>query len=247
MFHEVAEPGQDGRMAEQLPRVDEVNVDGVNVADLRVSYDEGELLEADLASTPLAQFRLWFAEAYRLNLPEPNAMVLATSIDDQPSGRTVLLKGVDARGFTFFSNHQSRKGRELSANPHASLVFPWFAMHRQVVVVGDVALLSRDEVNEYFDSRPLGSRVGAWASPQSAPIEDRAELERRYSEAMRKFDDGEHVSAPQHWGGYLVIPRTVEFWQGRPSRMHDRLVFVRTHAEAALDDADGWAVQRLAP
>lgn len=234
-------------MDEQLPSAHEVSADDVNVADLRVSYDEGGLLEADLAATPLAQFCLWFAEAYRLNLPEPNAMVLATSIDDQPSGRTVLLKGVDGRGFAFFTNHQSRKGRELTANPHASLVFPWFAMHRQVVVAGDAQLLSREEVREYFDSRPLGSRVGAWASPQSQPIDNREELERRYVEAMRKFDEGQQVTAPEHWGGYLVVPRTVEFWQGRPSRLHDRLVFVRARSDASLDDVDGWSVQRLAP
>lgn len=224
-------------MSEHLP----------SLADLRVSYDEGELLEEHLAATPLAQFRLWFAEAYRLNLPEPNAMVLSTSIDDQPSGRTVLLKGVDGRGFTFFTNHNSRKGRELTANPHASLVFPWFAMHRQVVVVGDAQLLSREEVQEYFDSRPLGSRLGAWASPQSQPLENREALEQQYLEVMRKFDNQENFEAPQNWGGYLVVPRTVEFWQGRPSRLHDRLVFVRSRAEASLDDKDGWTVQRLAP
>lgn len=215
------------------------------LADLRVSYDAGTLLEGDLLATPLAQFAAWFDEALRVGLPEPNAMIVATTADDVPSARTVLLKEADARGFAFYTNLGSRKGRELASNPRASLVFPWFAMHRQVVVVGDVTAVPRDEAAAYFASRPLGSRLGAWASRQSEVIVDRDILDARYADLAERF--GDDVPLPDFWGGWLVRPVTVEFWQGRESRLHDRLRFRRVAPDARLDDAAGWVVERLSP
>ncbi len=196
------------------------------LADLRVSYDAGILEEGQVASTPLAQFRDWFDEAVALGLPEPNAMILATAgAGGQPSARTVLLKDVDERGFVFYTNLGSRKSRELTENPLASLVFPWFAMHRQVVVVGRAEQVSRTEAAEYFASRPHGSQLGAWASRQSAVIEGRAGLEARYEELQDQYPEGADVPLPDFWGGWLVRPQSVEFWQGRTSRLHDRLRF----------------------
>lgn len=216
------------------------------LADLRVSYDAGTLLEGDLLATPLAQFSAWFDEALRVGLPEPNAMIVATAGDDGvPSARTVLLKEADSRGFAFYTNLGSRKGREIAANPRASLVFPWFAMHRQVVVVGDVMPVPREEAVAYFASRPRGSRVGAWTSRQSEVIDGRDILDERYAEIDDRF--GDDVPLPDFWGGWIVRPATVEFWQGRESRLHDRLRFRRTSAQAALDAADGWVVERLSP
>jgi pyridoxamine 5'-phosphate oxidase len=215
--------------------------------DMRREY-AGELTEADLAPDWHTQFGRWFAEAVTAGqageLPEPNAMVLATADAlGWPSVRTVLLKGFDERGFTFFTNLTSRKGQEALANPHASVVFPWYVLHRQVIVRGAVRPVGRDETEVYFATRPRGSQLGAWASPQSSVIGSREELETAWSEAERRFPDGAPVPLPPHWGGFRVVPDSVEFWQGRPSRLHDRLRFRRADSH----DESGWLVERLAP
>jgi pyridoxamine 5'-phosphate oxidase len=209
---------------------------------MRRDYAErGAFLKSDLAAGWTEQFATWFAEAVTGGLVEPNAMIVATADRDsgRPSARTVLLKDYDARGFVFFTNYESRKGGELAGNPYASLVFPWFPMHRQVIVGGPVERVSRAETEEYFGSRPRGSRLGAWASPQSRVLADRAAVEAGLTAAIERFGDGP-VPAPPHWGGFRVVPDTVEFWQGRSSRLHDRLRFRRT-------DSEGWVVERLAP
>ena len=213
-------------------------------AAMRLDYARGAFLEDDLAPDWPAQFGRWFADAVAAGLTEPNAMIVATAAvaDDgsaRPSARTVLLKGYDQRGFVFFTNYESRKGAEALANPYASLVFPWFAMQRQVVVVGSVRPVDRAETEAYFAGRPRGSRLGAWASPQSQVVPDRAALDARYAEVAERFRDDDVVPAPPHWGGLRVVPETVEFWQGRSNRLHDRLRFRRTTA--------GWVVERLAP
>ncbi|GAA2192443.1 pyridoxamine 5'-phosphate oxidase [Micromonospora lupini] len=199
------------------------------------------LTEADLAADWHTQFDGWFADAVAFGLPEPNAMVVGTADDaGRPSGRTVLLKGYDPEGFVFFTNHLSRKGVEAAGNPYASLVFPWFPMQRQVVVAGSVAPVDQAVTESYFASRPRGSQVGAWASPQSQVVPDRAALEERYREVAERFADQAEIPTPPHWGGLRVRPDTVEFWQGRAGRLHDRLRFRRL-------DAGGWIVERLAP
>jgi pyridoxamine 5'-phosphate oxidase len=207
---------------------------------MRRDYTErGPLLEGDLAAGWPAQFAAWFAEAAAYGLPEPNAMIVATADrDGHPSARTVLLKGYDERGFVFYTNYLSRKGRELQANPYASLVFPWFPMQRQVLVAGAVERVSRAETEAYFATRPRGSQLGAWASPQSEVVPDRAAVEAGLAAATERFGDGP-IPAPPHWGGLRVIPETVEFWQGRSSRLHDRLRYRATHP--------GWVIERLAP
>jgi pyridoxamine 5'-phosphate oxidase len=206
---------------------------------MRHSYDAGGLSGADLASDWMTQFTAWLDAAVAAGLPEPNAMVLATaSADGRPSARTVLLKRVDKEGFSFFTNYGSRKGAELAVNPYASLVFPWIALHRQVVVVGSVRRVGREGSAEYFRSRPRGSQVSAWASRQSSVVPSRGAVEAAQAAAERRFGDGE-VPLPDFWGGFLVVPETVEFWQGRPDRLHDRLRF-RT-------DDGSWVVERLSP
>ncbi|WBB77842.1 pyridoxamine 5'-phosphate oxidase [Micromonospora sp. WMMD882] len=216
--------------------------DTVVPARLRTEYaEEKGLSPADLAADWHTQFDRWFTAAVTHGLPEPNAMVVGTAdAAGRPSGRTVLLKAYDPEGFVFFTNHTSRKGVELAANPYASLVFPWFAMHRQVTVTGRVTRVDRAETEAYFASRPRGSQLGAWASPQSQVIPDRATLEASRQAMVDRFADIDPIPAPPHWGGLRVLPDTVEFWQGRASRLHDRFRFRRT-------DADGWVVERLAP
>jgi pyridoxamine 5'-phosphate oxidase len=213
-----------------------------------VSYDAGVLDESHLRDAPLAQFRSWFDDAVAVSLPEPNAMIVATADPTgQPSARTVLLKDADARGFVFYTNLGSRKSRELAANPWASCVFPWFAMHRQVVVVGHVEEIDRDEAGEYFASRPHGSRLGAWASRQSTVIDGRSAIEQKYADLQEQYPEGVEVPLPDFWGGWLVRAESVEFWQGRESRLHDRLRFRAVGTRPALDDPAAWQVERLSP
>jgi pyridoxamine 5'-phosphate oxidase len=212
-----------------------------DLAALRRDYSSAGLAESDLASDPFTQFGRWLADAVAARLPEPNAMVVATADQDgQPSARTVLLKFYDAAGFVFFTNYTSRKGRELAANPRASLVFPWHALSRQVVVVGTTSLVSRAESVAYFRSRPHGSQLGALASgQQSAPVASREVLDERFQELSDRYPEGATVPMPDAWGGVRVAPATVEFWQGRGSRLHDRLRYEVTE--------DGWRVRRLCP
>lgn len=216
--------------------------DTVVPAAMRNEYaaDQG-LSEDDLAADWYTQFGRWFADAVAHPLPEPNAMIVATAdAAGRPSGRTVLLKGYDPDGFVFYTNYDSRKGGELAVNPWASLVFPWFPMQRQVVVAGPVERVDRAETEEYFASRPRGSQLGAWASTQSRVIPDRAALDDAYEAVAERFAGVEPIPPPPHWGGFRVRPESVEFWQGRASRLHDRLRFRRT-------EDGGWVTERLAP
>ncbi|NDU74894.1 pyridoxamine 5'-phosphate oxidase [Actinomadura sp. DSM 109109] len=235
-------------------------------ARLRRSYEGGELSESALPADPLALFAAWFAEVHAAGLAEPNAMVLATATrDGVPSARTVLLKGYGPQGFRFFTNLTSRKGEDLAENPRAALVFPWHPLYRQVRVEGPVSELPREESAAYFRTRPYGSRVGAWASEhQSGVIPGREVLERRYAEAAARWPDpaaapaaphgeaapggiaadaADAVPLPDFWGGYRVEPASIEFWQGRRDRLHDRIRYRR----ATPGDAEGWVVERLSP
>lgn len=213
---------------------------GRTVADLRRDYALAGLSESDVAPDPIMQFTRWFAQALAADITEPNAMTVATATrDGVPSARIVLLKGFDARGFVFYTNYESQKGRELMENPVAALVFHWVELQRQVRIVGAVEKASVEESDAYFQSRPRGSRLGAWASRQSAVLRGREELEQRLTALTGEYTERE-IPLPPFWGGYRVTPVSVEFWQGRTSRLHDRLRYTRP--------SDGaWQIARLSP
>jgi pyridoxamine 5'-phosphate oxidase len=211
----------------------------VDVAARRAEYEGRGLDVGDLDPDPIVQFRRWMAEAEEAKLVEPTAMALATAgADAMPTNRFVLLRGLDERGFAFYTNHLSEKATELAANPRAALLFGWLALHRQVRVSGDVEQFDDAEADAYFAGRPRGSQLGAWASPQSVVVVDRAEIDRLVADAEKRFGDGP-VPRPEFWGGYRVRPESVEFWQGRPNRLHDRLRYRR--------EGDAWVIERLAP
>jgi pyridoxamine 5'-phosphate oxidase len=209
-----------------------------SIADLRKDYTQAGLEQGD--PSPFKQFELWFNQALAADLLEPNAMTLATvTSEGRPDARIVLLKGFDTRGFVFYTNYRSQKGQELAANPHAALVFLWGDLERQVRVVGKVEKATDLEADTYFQSRPLGSRLGAWASTQSEVISSREVLETRMATLETEYQ-GREIPRPDHWGGFRVVPTEMEFWQGRPSRLHDRLRY-------RLQDNGAWVIDRLAP
>jgi pyridoxamine 5'-phosphate oxidase len=214
--------------------------DGADLAALRREYGDQGLDVPDLAPDPIAMFGQWLQDTVEAGLHEPNAMVVTTvSAESRPSSRLVLLKAVDDGGFVFYTNYESRKGRELAANPAVSLLFPWHDLQRQVRVEGTASRVSAAETEAYFASRPRGSRLGAWASPQSRGVASRGELDELYEQVEKRFAGLEPVPPPPYWGGYRVRPDVVEFWQGRKGRMHDRLVYRR--------EDQGWSTGRLAP
>lgn len=219
------------------------------IADLRITYDLGTLSESDLAASPLEQFHDWLADAVAHDVVDPTGMVLSTaSADGSPSSRSVLLKGADDRGFAFFSYLGSRKAQDLGENPRVSLCFPWYSRHRQVVVLGTAERLPDDETVAYYRSRPHDSQVGAHTSRQSQVVADREVIEQRFVDLLEQFPPGHPVPVPAVWAGWLVRPASIEFWQGRPSRLHDRLRF-RWTADGVprLGTSDGWTLERLAP
>lgn len=212
----------------------------IDPATMRKQYRSQIVEESTLAEDPMRQFAIWFQQAVDSHLFEANAMVVSTATTEgRPSSRTVLLKQFDDRGFVFFTNYASRKGREIDANPHVALLFPWHPISRQVVVTGTAARIGRDETAAYFRSRPHGSQLGAWASEQSSVIGSRAELDRRYAELAARYPEGEQVPVPPQWGGIRVVPDELEFWQGHENRLHDRLRYVL--------DAEKWRMERLCP
>jgi pyridoxamine 5'-phosphate oxidase len=209
-----------------------------DLASIRSEYSLKTLEEASVDRDPMKQFGVWMAQAIHAQVPEPTAMTLATvDAKGRPSGRIVLLKGIDARGFVFYTNYESRKGRDLAASPVAALTFLWKELERQVRIEGRVEKVTAAESDEYYTTRPLGSRIGAWASPQSEAIASREWLEQRWAELGREH--GEQPPRPPHWGGYRVMPDYLEFWQGRRSRLHDRVCYAR--------EGPGWKISRLAP
>ncbi|MFD9909262.1 pyridoxamine 5'-phosphate oxidase [Streptomyces sp. NPDC059063] len=232
----------DSRAAASEPAV------AADLAAMRAQYVADGIAEADFPADPFQQFTRWFKDAAAEAadpggvLHEPNAMVVSTAdTEGRVSSRTVLLKGYDERGFVFFTNYESHKARDIAANPHASLLFPWHPMARQVIVTGTVERTGREETVHYFRSRPHGSQLGAWASAQSSVIDSRAELDAAYAELAARYPEGEQVPAPPHWGGFRVLPLTIEFWQGRSNRLHDRLCYTREAGGAP------WTLHRLSP
>ncbi|MCA2005499.1 MAG: pyridoxamine 5'-phosphate oxidase [Ignavibacterium sp.] len=207
------------------------------ISQLRKNYEKGKLIESKVNSDPFRQFEIWFEEVIQSNIYEPNAMILATAFNNKPSARVVLLKGFDKNGFKFYTNYNSRKGRELNGNPNAALLFYWMELERQVRIEGKIEKLSREESLEYFNSRPLESRYGALASNQSEVIPNREYLEKKFFELKEKFADNPPM--PENWGGYTLKPDLFEFWQGRPNRLHDRIVYEKSE--------NSWKIYRLSP
>ncbi len=216
-------------------------MDAIDLAGLRREYETQGLRRADLHHDPIEQFATWFSTAVSSELPDANAISLATATPEgKPSARIVLLKGFDQRGFVFFTNYQSNKGRELESNPWAAFVVYWAQLERQVCVGGRVEKTSREESKTYFDGRPRGSKLGAWVSHQSEVIDARRILDARLAEMTERFAGQDDIKLPPHWGGYRIVPATIEFWQGRANRLHDRFRYTR------LPD-DSWTIERLAP
>lgn len=211
-----------------------------HISDIRRDYKLQSLNEADIAAAPLEQFIKWWNEAVNSHIDEVNAMTLATADkENKPSARIVLLKGFNENGFVFFTNYQSRKGEDIAANENVALLFFWKELERQVRIEGTIGKISEAESDEYFNSRPLQSRVGAWASPQSKPIASRHVLDENFEKYMAEYGSG-NIKRPPHWGGYIVKPAAIEFWQGRPSRLHDRILYTK--------NTEGlWKIERLAP
>lgn len=209
-----------------------------DIASLRQNYSRSELLEKDVLPNPINQFEKWFHEAINAEIVEPNAMTLSTISKNRPTARIVLLKGVDSQGFTFYTNYKSHKGQEIEATGFAALTFFWGELERQIRIEGIITKVDGKESDEYFGSRPRGSQIGAWISEQSSVI-TKEQLEARAKEFEEKFKDSKVIPRPEHWGGYRIIPDKIEFWQGRPSRLHDRVLYTKVK--------DSWKIERLSP
>ena len=212
-----------------------------DIAAMRRQYGEVGLVDSQLPANPVELFNTWLAEATANEIVvEANAMILSTVIDNQPTSRTVLLKDLTDEGFTFFSNYESRKAKQISENQNVSLLFPWFPLERQVIILGAAAKISSAESDKYFASRPRGSQIGAWASMQSTELSDRAVLENKFAQLEEKWPVGTTIPRPDYWGGYVVLPTSIEFWQGRYSRLHDRIRYVRS-------ENNDWQIKRFYP
>jgi len=212
-----------------------------DIAAMRRQYGEHGLVEGELPKNPIELFNTWLTQAAENEIVvEANAMVLSTEVDDQPTSRTVLLKDLTDGGFTFFSNYESRKGKQISENKNVSLLFPWYPMERQVIVIGSATKIARQDSEKYFATRPRSSQIGAWASEQSTELSSRQELENKFKELENKFAKEEVIPTPPYWGGYIVYPISIEFWQGRYSRLHDRIRYVR-------EKDNNWQIKRLNP